>query len=297
MRSRNPVFSRRGFTPGGGYANFNAAPPSGSATQGNPYANSPYAQPTDPYAGNPYGQPTNPYAQGAPDLQQGMPQAPARPGAMTMDDVVSRTAITLGLVIVAAGAAWALKLPVALGFGAGFVAMILGFVQAFKPKASPALILAYAALEGLFLGVISQAYNEVAQGAPMQAVLGTVAVFAGVLVAYRARIINVTNRFYRFVMGATIGFILLGLVNSLFAAFGGGDGLGLRTGTVGILVGIAGVLLGAAFLALDFKQVEDGIQYGAPRDEAWLAAFGLTLSLVWIYTELLRIIALVMSDD
>ncbi|EME97725.1 Bax inhibitor-1/YccA family protein [Streptomyces mobaraensis NBRC 13819 = DSM 40847] len=297
MRSRNPVFSRRGFTPGGGYANFNAAPPSGSATQGNPYANNPYAQPADPYAGNPYGQPTNPYAQGAPDLQQGMPQAPARPGAMTMDDVVSRTAITLGLVIVAAGAAWALKLPVGLGFGAAVIAMVLGLVQSFKAKPSPALILAYAAFEGLFLGVISQAYNEVAKGAPMQAVLGTVAVFAGVLFAYRARIINVNNRFYRFVAGAAIGFLLLGVVNMLFAAFGGGNGLGFRTGPVGILVGVIGVLIGAAFLALDFKQVEDGVQYGAPREESWLAAFGLTLSLVWIYTELLRVIALVMSDD
>ncbi|MER5783206.1 Bax inhibitor-1/YccA family protein [Streptomyces mobaraensis] len=297
MRSRNPVFSRRGFTPGGGYANFNAAPPSGSATQGNPYANNPYAQPADPYAGNPYGQPTNPYAQGAPDLQQGMPQAPARPGAMTIEDVVNRTAITLGLVVVAAGAAWALKLPAGVGFAAGIIAMVLGFVQAFKAKASPALILAYAALEGLFLGVISQAYNEVAKGAPMQAVLGTVAVFAGVLFAYRARIINVNRRFYRFAVGAGIGFVLLMAVNSLFAVFGGGDGLGFRTGPVGILVGIVGVLIGAAFLALDFKQIEDGVQYGAPREESWLAAFGLTLTLVWIYTELLRVIALLMNDD
>ncbi|WP_171163185.1 Bax inhibitor-1/YccA family protein [Streptomyces sp. I05A-00742] len=290
MRSRNPVFSRRGFTPGSGYANFNAAPQSGSATQGNPYADNPYAQPTNPYA-------NNPYAQGSPDLQQGMPQAPARPGAMTMDDVVSRTGITLGAVVVAAGVAWAMELPVAVGFGAGLIAMVLGLIQSFKARPTPALILAYAVFEGLFLGVISQVYNEVAKGAPMQAVLGTVAVFVGVLVAYRARIINVNRRFYRFVAGAAIGFLLLMTVNMLFAAFGGGDGLGFRTGPVGILVGVIGVLIGAAFLALDFKQVEDGIQYGAPREEAWTAAFGLTLSLVWIYTELLRVIALVMSDD
>ncbi|GAA0404803.1 Bax inhibitor-1/YccA family protein [Streptomyces luteireticuli] len=289
MRSRNPVFSRRGFTSGGGYANFNAAPQSGSATQGNPYGNNPYAQPTNPYA-------NNPYAQGAADVQYGGPQAPARSGAMTIDDVVLRTGITLAAVILAAGAAWALELPVGIGFGAGLIAMVLGLVQSFKAKPSPAIILAYAVFEGLFLGVISQVYNEVAKGAPMQAVLGTTAVFAGVLVAYKTRLIRVDRRFTRFVAGAAIGFLLLMTVNLLFAVFGGGDGLGFRTGGLGIVFGIVGVVLGACFLALDFKQVEDGVKYGAPREESWLAAFGLTLSLVWIYTELLRLIAILNQD-
>ncbi|PAU45362.1 hypothetical protein CK936_29990, partial [Streptomyces albireticuli] len=127
-------------------------------------------------------------------------------------------------------------------------------------------------------------------GAPMQAVLGTTAVFAGVLVAYKTRLIRVDRRFYRFVAGAAIGFLLLIIANLLFAAFGGG--LCFRTGGLGIVFGIIGVVLGACFLALDFKQVEDGVKYGAPREESWLAAFGLTLSLVWIYTELLRLITI-----
>ncbi|MFI9720651.1 Bax inhibitor-1/YccA family protein [Streptomyces sp. NPDC052396] len=281
MESRNPVFSRRGFTPGNGYAGFNAAPQSGSATYGNPYADNPYAQPT------------NPYAQGAP----GMPQAPAASGAMTIDDVVSRTAVTLGLVVLAAAAAWALKLPVGVGFGAGLVAMVLGLVQSFKARPTPALILGYALCEGLFLGVLSQVYNQVGKGAPMQAVLGTMAVFAGVLIAYRTRLVRVNARFQRFAVGAGIGFLLLMVANGLFAMFGGGDGLGFRSGGLGILVGIAGVLIGAMFLALDFKQIEDGVRYGAPREESWLAAFGLTLTLVWIYTELLRLIAILNSND
>ncbi|GHG77337.1 Bax inhibitor-1/YccA family protein [Streptomyces griseocarneus] len=293
MRSRNPVFSRRGFS--GGHAGFDAAPQAGTAAQGNPYA-------TNPYAGNPYAQPANPYAadpyaQGGPDLQQGYPpQAPARADRMTIDDVVARTSITLGLVVLAAGAAWALRLPVGVGFAAGLVAMVLGFVQSFRRKVSPPLILAYAVFEGLFLGVISQVYNEVAKGAPMQAVLGTMAVFAGVLIAYRTRIIRVNARFMRFVIGAAIGFVLLSLVNVLVAVIGGGDGLGLRTGGLGIVFGVIGVVIGAAFLALDFKQVEDGVQYGAPREESWLAAFGLTMTLVWIYTEILRIIAILNND-
>jgi uncharacterized YccA/Bax inhibitor family protein len=295
MRSSNPVFSRRGFTRDNAYAGFNAAPQAGAAPQGNPFAQSanPYAQ-----SANPYAQPTNPYAPGQQDFQQGYgaPQAPAQSGRMTMDDVVMRSGMTLGLVIVAAIAAWAMNLPVGVGFGAGLVAMVLGFVQSFKRRAVPALILGYALFEGLFLGVISQAYNQVAAGAPMQAVIGTLAVFTGVLIAYKTRIIRVDQRFYRFVMAAAIGFVLLMAVNLLFAAFGGGDGLGFRSGGLGLGVGVIGVLLGAAFLALDFKQIEDGVRYGAPREESWLAAFGLTLSLVWIYTEILRIIA-ILNDN
>ncbi|MEU8828588.1 Bax inhibitor-1/YccA family protein [Streptomyces sp. NPDC048636] len=294
MRSSNPVFSRRGFSRTGGYAGFGAAPQAGSpaAGQGSPYA-----------GGNPYAQgqaPTNPYAAGGQQnltpeqLQQmyGAPPTGPRTGVMTMDDVVMRTGMTLGTVIVAAVAAWIAELPVGIGIGAALVAMVLGLVQSFKRTASPALIMGYAVFEGLFLGVISQVYNDRWSGIPMQAVLGTMAVFVGVLVAYKTRLIRVNARFQRFVLAAAIGFVLLMAVNLLFAAFGGGDGLGFRSGGLGIVFGIIGVVLGAAFLAMDFKQIEDGVQYGAPREESWLAAFGLTLSLVWIYLELLRLISI-----
>ncbi|MEU6523805.1 Bax inhibitor-1/YccA family protein [Streptomyces sp. NPDC046924] len=301
MRSRNPVFSRRGFSRDNGYAGFNTAPQAGGpvvATQGNPYA-----QPTgNPYAQNPYAQ--NPYGQQ--DLQHGAPQAPATTGRMTIDDVIMRTASTLGLLIVAAALSWAL-LPVdeanisrsyGIGIGAALLGMVLALVQSFKRKASPALILTYAAVEGVFLGVISNIVDtHVANGAAMQAVLGTMAVFAAVLVAYKAGWIRVNRRFYGFVMAAALGFILLMGVNLLFAVFGGGDGLGFRSGPLGIVFGIVGIILGACFLALDFKQVEDGLAYGAPREEAWFAAFGLTLTLVWIYLEFLRLIAIFNSSD
>ncbi|WP_328440256.1 Bax inhibitor-1/YccA family protein [Streptomyces sp. NBC_00457] len=303
MRSSNPVFSRRGFSRDNGYAGFNTAPQAGGAavgTQGNPYAQ---PQAGNPYAQNPYAQ--NPYAQQ--DLQQGAPpQAPVTTGRMTIDDVIMRTGTTLGVLIVTAALAWAL-LPVddanisrsyGIGIGAALIGMVLALVQSFKRKASPALILAYAAFEGVFLGVLSNIVdNRIADGAAMQAVLGTMAVFAGVLVAYKAGWIRVNRRFYGFVMAAALGFILLMVVNMLFAVFGGGDGLGFRSGPLGIIFGVVGILLGACFLALDFKQVEDGIAYGAPREEAWLAAFGLTLTLVWIYMEFLRIIAILNSSD
>ncbi|MET7858306.1 Bax inhibitor-1/YccA family protein [Streptomyces sp. NPDC005318] len=295
MRSSNPVFSRRGFSRDNGYAGFNAAPQAGAPVTGA----GPYAQGT---AANPYA--TNPYAQQ--DAQYGAPQAPARTGAMTIDDVVTRTAITLGTVVVGAALAWAL-LPVdeanlgksyGIAIGAALVAFALSLVQSFKRRPVPALIVSYAAFEGVFLGVISSAVSTyIGPGVVMQAVLGTMCVFAGVLLAYKMRWIRVTRRFYGFVMAAAMGFMLLMVVNLLFAVFGGGDGLGFRSGGLGILFGVIGIVLGACFLALDFKQVEDGIAYGAPREESWLAAFGLTMTLVWIYLEMLRLLSILSGDD
>ncbi|MEV2246873.1 Bax inhibitor-1/YccA family protein [Streptomyces sp. NPDC049970] len=286
MRSSNPVFSRRGFSRDNGHAGFNAAPQAGAPAVGaNPYA-------------------TNPYAQQ--DTLYGAPQAPARSGAMTIDDVVTRTGMTLGTVVLTAALSWAL-LPVdeanlgksyGIAIGAALVAFVLAMVQSFKRKPAPALILAYAAFEGVFLGVISSTVSTyISPGTVMQAVMGTMCVFAGVLIAYKMRWIRVTRRFYGFVMAAAMGFVLLMMVNLLFSVFGGGDGLGFRSGGLGILFGVIGIILGACFLALDFKQVEDGINYGAPREESWLAAFGLTLTLVWIYLEMLRLLSIINGND
>ncbi|MBT2381175.1 hypothetical protein AMK21_18030 [Streptomyces sp. CB00316] len=294
MRSSNPVFSRRGFSRDNGHAGFSAAPQAGAATTG---AN-PFAQGT---AANPYA--TNPYAQQG--TQPGAP-APARTDAMTIDDVVTRTAMTLGLVVVAAAIAWWV-MPVdqanlgsayGVAIGAAIIGFVLSLVNSFKRRPSPPLILTYAAFEGVFLGIVSNIVSVyVAPGAAMQAVLGTMAVFAGVLIAYRTGLIRVTRRFYGFVMAAAIGFMLLMMVNLLFAVFGGGDGLGFRSGALGVVFGIVAIVIGACILALNFKQVEDGIAYGAPREEAWLAAFGLTVTLVWIYIEMLRLVAILSGDD
>ncbi|BFP54776.1 Bax inhibitor-1/YccA family protein [Streptomyces fimicarius] len=294
MRSSNPVFSRRGFSRDNGHAGFNAPPQAGATATGT----NPYAQGT---AANPYA--TNPYAQ---TDTHGAPQAPARSDAMTIDGVVTRTAMTLGTVILAAAAAWWImpvdqaNLGTAYGvaIGAAIIGFVLSLVNSFKRRPSPALILTYAAFEGVFLGIVSNIVSMyVAPGAAMQAVIGTMAVFAGVLIAYRTGLIRVTRRFYGFVMAAAIGFMLLMMVNMLFAVFGGGDGLGFRSGALGVVFGIVAIVIGACILALNFKQVEDGIAYGAPREEEWLAAFGLTVTLVWIYIEMLRLVAILSGDD
>ncbi|MFF4711486.1 Bax inhibitor-1/YccA family protein [Streptomyces eurythermus] len=280
MRSSNPVFSRRGFSRDNGYAGFNTAPQAGYA-QGNPYAQNPYAQ--------------NPYAQA--DVQ-----APAATGRMTMDDVIVRSALTLGTVAVGAVLAWAL-LPVSgtsygLAVGSALIAFVLAMVQSFKRTPSPALILGYAAFEGVFLGVFSEMFNSRWSGAPFQAVLGTMAVSGATLLIYKAGWIRVTARYARIGLSIAIAFMVVMAINLLLVAFGVAEDGGLRSfGPLGALVGIIAIVLGAFFLTLDFKQIEDGIAYGAPRSESWLAAFGLTMTLVWIYVEMLRLVAIFSSND
>lgn len=234
------------------------------------------------------------------------PEARADPAAMTLDDVVVRTAATVGTVALTAVLSWLLlsvdeadiNRSYGLAVGAALVAFVLAMVQTFRRTPSPGLILGYAAFEGVFLGVISSATSTyISPGVVVQAVLGTFAVSAGVLIAYRRRWIRVTQRFAGFVGAAAMGFVLLLAADALFSAFGAGDGLGFHSGGLGVLFGLVGIVLGASFLALDFKQVEEAVAHGAPREQAWLAAFGLTTTLVWIYLEVLRVLSIFNSDN
>ncbi|MER5863857.1 Bax inhibitor-1/YccA family protein [Kitasatospora sp. NPDC002040] len=296
MRSSNPVFSREGsFTRdnGTGYAGFNTGP----AQTGTPAAGAPSAG--NPYGNNPYAQP-----QGGPltdeqlvEMYQAPSAGPLQTGRMTMDDVVARTALTL-LTLVAFGAIAWFALPAANfgpAIGAALAAFVVGMVISFKRSVSAPLIITYAALEGFFLGAVTHAFNTIWPGIAIQAVLGTAAVFAAMLIAYKSGRIRVTPRYTRIGIAIAMGFVLLMLIN-MVASMLGAD-MGLRSGPLGILVGIVGIALGAFFLSLDFAEIEAGIQGGAPQQESWRAAFGLTLSLVWIYLEMLRLIAILRGDD
>jgi uncharacterized YccA/Bax inhibitor family protein len=123
-------------------------------------------------------------------------------------------------------------------------------------------------------------------------VLGTAAVFGGMLIVYKTGAIRVTPRFTRWVLGALIGVVVLSLVNLLGALIGGGDGLGLRSGG-GIAIAFSVLCIGiAAFVfLLDFDMIDKGIRQGAPEQFAWYAAFGLTVTLVWLYLEILRLLS------
>ncbi|MGW1176858.1 Bax inhibitor-1/YccA family protein [Kitasatospora sp. NPDC002543] len=290
MRSSNPVFSREGsFTRDSGYAGFGSAPQAG-----NPYGNNPYAGTS--YAQQPQGQAPMTDEQ-LYELYNGPSAGPAATGRMTLDDVVARTAMTL-LTLVAAGAVAWFVLPFenfGYAIAASLVAMVVGLVVSFKRSVSPPLILTYAALQGFAMGAISHAFNTWLNGIVIQAVLGTAAVFAAMLFAYKSGRIRVTARYQRIGIAIALGFVLLMLVNVIAMAFGAD--MGLRSGPLGIVVGLIGIGLGAFFLSLDFHEIETAIAQGAPQRESWRAAFGLTLSLVWIYMEMLRLIAILRGDD
>ncbi|MEU8135613.1 Bax inhibitor-1/YccA family membrane protein [Streptodolium elevatio] len=292
MRSSNPVLSRRGA--------FGApqAGPQQAPQYGAPYGQQPSGG-GNPFGGNTaqYGQQQAPYGQQmTPDqLNQMYRQQSAGPlqtGRMTVDDVVAKTALTLLTVVVFGAGAWAL-LPAenyAWAFASMLAAFGLGMFITFRRTIHPALVIGYAALEGIFLGAASHAFENAYSGIVVQAVLGTAAIFVAMLWAYKSGRIRVTARYARIGIAIAIAFVLLMIVNLIFVAFAGGDGV--RGGAMGIVFGVIGIALGAFFLSLDFHEVEQLVAAGAPEREAWRAAFGLTLSLVWIYLELLRLLAI-----
>ncbi|MEU0569663.1 Bax inhibitor-1/YccA family protein [Nonomuraea sp. NPDC005983] len=224
---------------------------------------------------------------------------PVRPAyrAMTIDDVVVRGFITLGTLVLTAAVSWYLKVPGTFAVGAALVALVLGLVASFKQSTNPALILAYAAFEGVFLGVVSRTFDYVFNGVVLQAVLGTALAFGAVLAVYALRVVRVTPKLVRYVVAAGFAALGLVLVNLIVGIFVDG-GLGLRTDSpIGWIFSVAMILIGCFFLLLDFDAIEQGVRQGAPEKFAWQCAFGLTLSLVWIYLEVLRFVSYFTSSD
>jgi uncharacterized YccA/Bax inhibitor family protein len=210
-----------------------------------------------------------------------------RTGRMTMDDVVMRTA-TMFAVLVAVGAfAYGANSPglALIGFLGGFV---LAMVNTFSKKVRVPLVIAYAAAQGLALGTISRIYNEAYSGIVGQAVIGTLCAFGGILVAYRSGKIRVTPKFTRIMLGALMGYFVFGLI-TLFTGFPGGS--------TGFLIAVAGVALATFFLVLDFDQIERAIAAGAPQQESWRMAFGLMVTIVWLYLEVLRLLSILRNND
>ncbi|MFF0343532.1 Bax inhibitor-1/YccA family protein [Kribbella sp. NPDC004875] len=275
MQSSNPVLNRSSaFAPGQGQAYPGAAP---------------YGQP-GPYGYGGSGMPPQQY-QGAP--------AASRP--MTLDDVIVKTAITLGVVVAAAAVAW-WRIPdtlVSPAFLAGaLVAFAIAMVLSFSRKVNPALLMAYAVAEGVFLGIGSKFIAGWVgdSGIIVQAVLATMITAGLTLATYKYFAIKVTPRFTKMVIIGTMGFAGVLVVNLLLSLFGLSTGIS-GMGPMGLLFAALGAGLAVFNLILDFDLVERGVREGAPQSEAWRAAFGLTVTLVWLYWNILRILAILRGGD
>ena len=232
-------------------------------------------------------------ATGVPDpLEQGYfgPSATSRDtGRMTVEDVVVRTAILLAVAFATGALTWTLGLE-ALALPAALVGLVLGLVISFKQVTNPAAILAYAAVEGVFLGGISALVDSRYPGVVLQAVVGTAAVAGSVLALYGSGKIRVTPQFQKMVMAATLGFLVLIVVNLAVSFFVPG-GLGLRgAGPLGLIVSVVAIGLAALNLILDFDMIAKGAARGLPERYGWFAAFSLLVTLVWLYIELLRLL-------
>ena len=265
MPSSNPAFRGLSGTGNGQqYAGWGAQP---QQQYGSPATADPYAAPS------PYAATTTRY--------------------LTMDDVVAKTGITFLVTVLAAAATWALPGQAAWGFAipAVLIAFVLGLVISFKQIANPAATLAYGALYGVALGAISEAFNTLYEGIVMQALIGTFGVFAGMLVVYKTGAIRVTPKLTRWVVGALFGVLALVLVNLVVSFFVPG-GLGLRDGgALSIIFSLVVIGVAAFSLLLDFDMADEAIRRGAPAKFAWYIAFGLLVTVVWLYIEILRLLS------
>lgn len=237
-------------------------------------------------------------------------------GRMTLDTVVEKTAITLGLLIIAAAATWffigdladpnpteasaAQGTAYMLAMGGVIIGLVLALVNSFKKVVSPALVIAYAVVEGVFVGAFSKIIAAYV-GEPsvvFQAVMATMIAFGGTLAAYKFFNIQVTDRFRKVMTIAIFSFVGVMLVNFVLSLTGVLESGGLRGfNTLGLIVSAIAVVLAVFMLILDFDFIERGVEAGMPERESWRAAFGLTVTLVWLYIELLRIIAILRGSE
>ena len=207
-------------------------------------------------------------------------------GAMTVSGTISATALLFVLLLGAATAGWLATETTEDQFefpGIALVGVAIGFACVLGPI--------YAIAQGFFVGAISKAFNAVYPGIVVQAVGATLGVFAVMLFLYRTRIIKVTDKFRRTVIFATLGVMVLYVVSFVISLFGGEVAIINDATLIGVLFSFFVAVLAAVNLALDFDFIERGSKAGLAKDYEWYAAFGLMVTLVWLYLEILRLLA------
>ncbi|WP_350349209.1 Bax inhibitor-1/YccA family protein [Agromyces sp. G08B096] len=224
---------------------------------------------------------------------------------MTYDDALAKSALSFGVLLVGAAIGWftAVSMPW-LWIGAALVGFVLGLVNAFKREPSPALILAYAAVQGIFVGAISQWYElQFGGGIVGQAVIATLVVVGVTLALFASGKIRASARATKIFLIAMVGYAVFSLVNLGLMLFGATDDpWGLRGAEIfgipwGIIIGVLVVIMAAYSLVLDFDFIQQGVRNRAPKKYAWTGAFGVMVTVVWLYLEILRILAIAQSSD
>ena len=214
---------------------------------------------------------------------------------MTLSGTVNKTGISLLLVIISAGYTWGNPAMHVLMLPAGIIGFILALATVFKPTIGHITVPAYAVAQGILLGVISMYFNAMYPGIVVQAVFLTFGTLGALLLAYKSGLIAATENFKLGVAAATGGIAILYLINFVMGFFGSGVGIISSNNNMGILFSGFVVVIAALNLVLDFDFIEEGAEMGAPKYMEWYGAFGLLVTLIWLYLEILRLLAKLQS--
>ena len=222
-------------------------------------------------------------------------------GIMTVSGTASATITLLVLILASATVTWlsidapaageAVTIPAGWVLGGFVVALVAVLVSSFKPHLSRIAAPVYALAEGVVLGAISRAYSEMYDGIVVQAIGATLGVFVVMLLLYRSRIIRVTDKFRRIVIGATLGLMGFYLISFILGMFGNMPSFINNASPMGIGFSVLVAGLAAFNLALDFDMIERGAANKLPAHMEWFCALGVTVTLVWLYLEILRLLA------
>lgn len=235
------------------------------------------------------------------DELYGRPAATAeQTDRMTYENTIQKIVGSFAVLLVAAAVGWFVPL---LAIPAAIAGFVVSLVLIFKKKPSAPLTLAYTGLEGLFVGGISAIFEQIAPGVATQAVIATFVIIGVVLALFRSGKIRASKRATKVFMIAIIGYALFSLINLGLIVFGvNSDPWGLRGGEifgipVALLLGVLVILLASYSLVLDFDSIQQGVRRGAPAAFGWTAAFGIMVTVVWLYVEILRMLAILRGGE
>jgi uncharacterized YccA/Bax inhibitor family protein len=272
------------------------------------FSRNPAFKPNNPAAGAAATTATETNALATADGIQSLYDAPSATsvdtGRMTYEDTIVKTVLLFAVILGTAVVGWFFPVLTWIGAIAG---LVLGLVNSFKRTPSPALILLYGAAQGLFIGGISAIFEQLWNGVVVQAVIATLAVFAVTLVLFANGKVRASARATKVFLVALIGYALFGVVNLVVMLFGGfgqaatGGPFGIYSMhlpwlfniPLGVVLGVLAVLLAAYSLVLDFDFIQNGVKNRAPRVMGWYGAFGLAVTLIWLYVEFLRLFAII----
>jgi uncharacterized YccA/Bax inhibitor family protein len=292
MASSNPVFSQVNRQIEQGYAGFGPQRPGQQPGYGHPTG-------TQGVQDSVQDRVTSDHLE---QMYQAPPAGPIQTGRVTFDDVIMKTLGLFVLLVAAAAGSWFVTrgnpgLLMPLWIGGMLAGLVVGLAIAFMKTISAPLIALYAVLEGVFLGAFSQVMEQRWPGIVMTAVVATLCTFAGMLAGYRFGVIKVTSRSRRIFMMALMGYLLYSVVNVVALMFGWTSGWGFGgTGLLGIGISLLGVGLAAYSLAIDFDDIANAVRAGMPEKVSWKLAFGLIVTLVWLYLEILRLLAVLRGN-